>query len=127
MKSPGGAFVGLIMMIAGAYLLLVSIEVSNHLSFGYAMFAIGRHNVTTGMIFIPLIFGIGMIFYNPDNNLGWLLVILSAILLLFGIISSLNLHLRNMSAFELIMILVLLVGGIGLFLGSLRTKKDRIE
>jgi hypothetical protein len=127
MKSPGGFFVGLIMMIVGAYLLLVSIEVSNRLSFGYAMFAIGGHHVTTGMVFIPLIFGIGMIFYNPDNNLGWLLVILSGILLLFGIISSLNLHLRNMSAFELIMILVLLVGGIGLFLGSLCSKKNGIE
>lgn len=127
MKSPGGFFLGLIMMIVGAYLLLVSIEVSNRLSFGYAIFAIGGHGVTTGMLFIPMIFGIGMIFYNPDNNLGWLLVILSGILLLFGIISSLNLHLRNMSAFELIMILVLLVGGIGLFLGSLRSKKNSIE
>jgi len=39
----------------------------------------------------------------------------------FGIISSLEFQLRNMSAFELIMILVLLVGGIGLFLSSFKS------
>ena len=69
---------------------------------------------------IPFMFGIGMIFYNSKNYLGWILTIGSLIMLIFGVISSINFRLRSMSAFELIVILVLLVGGIGLFLNSLR-------
>ena len=40
--------------------------------------------------------------------------------LIFGVIANMELQLARMSAFDLIVILVLLVGGIGLFLRSLR-------
>jgi hypothetical protein len=38
----------------------------------------------------------------------------------FGVISSVDFRLRQMSAFELISMLVLMIGGLGLFLRSLR-------
>jgi hypothetical protein len=40
----------------------------------------------------------------------------------FGVIASLSMSLRTMSAFELICILVLAFGGLGLFLRSLRSQ-----
>lgn len=121
--SQGGAgrfFIGLIMIIGGGYLFLDSIQVIHHFGFGSALYSFGGFRLTTGMVLIPLIFGIGIIFYNSNNPLGWLLSCASLIMLGFGIISSIEFRLRSMSAFELITIIVLLVGGIGLFLSSLR-------
>ena len=69
---------------------------------------------------IPFMFGVGMIFYNSRNYLGWIIAAGSLVALIFGVISSINFRMRSMSAFDLIVILVLLVGGIGLFLSSLK-------
>ena len=69
---------------------------------------------------IPFIFGIGMMFYNAKNPIGWILVLASLVMLAFGVITSVSFHMIHLSAFELISILVLMIGGIGLFLSSLR-------
>ncbi len=69
----------------------------------------------------PFIFGIGIIFYNSKNLLGWLLTLGSITALIFGVISSIHFSFRSMSAFDLITILVLAMGGLGLFLRSLKT------
>jgi len=87
---------------------------------GNTMYSIGGFPVTTGLVLVPFAFGIGMIFYNSRNWLGWLLMLGSVIALVVGVIASINFSLVGMSAFDLLMILVLLIGGVGLFLRSLR-------
>lgn len=116
----GSFLIGLVMLIAGGYLFLSSIHVSNHFHLGYRLFSVGGFGLTSGMVLIPFIFGIGMVFYNSKNPLGWVLAIGSLVMLGFGVISSINFRLQSMSAFNLITILVLLIGGLGLFLRSLK-------
>ncbi len=123
--GEGSFFIGLIMMIAGGYLFLRSIHVDHYLSMGSGLFHIGNYQVTNGMVLIPFIFGIGMIFYNSANILGWILMIGSMIALVFGIIASINFSLQGMSAFDLITIIVLFTGGLGLFLRSLKGRESR--
>ncbi len=128
--SQGGIgrfFIGLIMMIAGGYLFLNSIHVTNNFGFGYAIRSFGSFNLTTGMTLIPFIFGIGFIFYNSKNPIGWILAIASLVMLGFGVITSIHFRFRHMSAFDLLSILVLLVGGIGLFLSALRDFKEATD
>lgn len=117
----GRFFLGLVMLIGGGYLFLNAIQVTNHFSMGYGLYSFGGFRLTAGMVLVPFIFGIGMIFYNAKSVLGWGLAAASLIMLLFGVITSINFRLRSMSAFELIVILVLFIGGIGLFLSSLRS------
>ncbi|MEO0373588.1 MAG: hypothetical protein AAF329_02955 [Cyanobacteria bacterium P01_A01_bin.17] len=116
----GRFFLGLAMMIAGGYLFLSSIKIVNNFSMGYSLYRIGSLSLTSGMVLVPFIFGIGLIFYNSKNLLGWLLATASLLMLLFGVIASINFRLAPMSAFELITILVLAVGGVGIFLSSLQ-------
>jgi hypothetical protein len=127
MKGAGGTsggtgqfFLGLVMMCGGFYLLLNSVVVSSGFGLGVRLFGIGGLGITGGIILIPLIIGVAMIFYNARSALGWLLAIGSLAGLVFGVIASLSMSLRTMSAFELICILVLAFGGLGLFLRSLR-------
>ncbi len=116
----GKFFIGLTMMIGGCYLFLDAVRITHHFHLGYPLYSFGALRLTTGMTMIPLIFGVGLIFYNAVNPLGWLLSGASLVMLLFGILATIQFRLRTMSAFELIMILGLWLGGIGLFLNSLR-------
>ena len=108
------------MMIGGGYLLLSGIVVRPNFGIGSRVFGIGGVPITSGMVFIPFMFGVGMVFYNAKNWIGWVLAGGSLIALIFGVIANMTLQFARMSAFDLIVILVLLVGGIGLFLRSLR-------
>lgn len=121
--SDGGTgtfLIGLIMMIGGGYLLLDGIVVRPNFGLGSRAFGIGGVSITSGMILIPFMFGVGMIFYNSKNWIGWILAGGSMVALVFGVIANMTLQLDRMSGFDLITILVLFVGGIGLFLRSLR-------
>ncbi|MEC4728048.1 hypothetical protein HWQ46_21155 [Shewanella sp. D64] len=130
MKGAGGTsggigqfFLGLIMMCGGFYMLLNAIKISS--SFGmrshlYQFSNLGGFNLTSGMVMIPFIFGVGIMFYNYKNILGWLLTFGSLVALIFGVISSIQFRFTHMSAFDLIVILVLSIGGLGLFLRSFR-------
>ena len=111
---------GTIMLSGGVYLFLQAVHVQ--FGFNYPM-RFGNMTLTSGFIFIPFMFGVGMIFYNSRNLFGWLLTLGSMAALVFGVVSSTQMRLRTMTAFELMIILVLMVGGLGLFLSSLRGGK----
>lgn len=119
--GTGQFLIAVIMMIGGGYLLLENIIVTPIFGFGMVTFTVGGFGVTTGMVLIPFMFGIGMIFYNARNWIGWLLAGGALVAMIFGVISNITLQFTRMSVFDLIVILVLLVGGLGLFLRSLRT------
>ena len=116
--------VGMAMIIGGGYLFFSSITVVNNFSLGYRLYRVGNLSVTSGMVLIPFLFGVGMIFYNSKNWFGWMLSLGSLLALTLGVISSISFRLQSMSAFELLTILVLGVGGIGIFLSSLRDVDD---
>ncbi|MFS2216407.1 hypothetical protein ACEN9H_12645 [Massilia cellulosiltytica] len=118
--GTGQFFLGLVLMCGGFYLLLNSVVVSSSFGLGTRLFGVGGYGITGGIVLIPLVIGIAMIFYNARNVLGWLLAICAFAALVFGVIASVNMSLRTMSAFELICILALAFGGLGLFLRSLR-------
>ncbi|WP_076541237.1 hypothetical protein [Shewanella sp. UCD-KL21] len=128
MKGAGGTsggigsfFIGLIMMCGGFYMLLNAIKITSSFGMGHSLYRMGGMNLTSGMIMIPFMFGVGLMFYNAKNIFGWILTFGSLVALIFGVISSINFRFSHMSAFELIVILVLSVGGLGIFLRSLKT------
>lgn len=113
-------FIGLAMAVTGGYLFFDSIRVDSGFRWGMPLIEMGGFGLTSGMILIPLIFGIGFVFYNAKSLAGWLLTGGSLLALTFGVIRSIRLSFQTMSLFSLLVILVLFFGGIGLFLGSLR-------
>lgn len=125
--TPGGEwsfFVGVTMMIVGFYLLLNSIIVNTQFGFGMRMYGIGGFGITSGMIMIPFIIGVMLIFYNSKNYIGWFIAGGSLLALIAGVIANINFNFRQMTAFDLIVIFVLSFGGLGLFLRSLRDHRS---
>jgi len=108
--TPGGIvefFVGLGMAIAGAYLLTQQVTVSS----GFWTF---RGYNTFGLSLLPLIFGIGILFFNGKSILGWILLFAGIIIIGAGILMNLQIYFQPTSLFNTIIMLILLAGGIGL-------------
>ncbi|NND93141.1 MAG: hypothetical protein HKN42_19965 [Granulosicoccus sp.] len=121
--SQGGEWLflaGIVMMIAGFYLLFNAIAVETRFGLGMRLYGVGGVGITSGMLMIPFIAGVVIIFYNAANPAGWLLGAGSLVALVVGVLANSQFSLRNMSAFDLMLILALAFGGLGLFLKSLR-------
>ena len=114
--TPGGVgefLAGLAMAVAGGYMLTqrVVVESGFWTFWGYGTF---------GLSLIPLIVGVGLLFYNGRSIAGWLLTFAGVVIILVGIISNLGVYFQPTSLFNTIVMLVLLAGGIGLVARSLR-------
>ena len=100
-------FIGLGMTVAGAYLLTNQVTVTS----GFWSFY-GRS--AFGLTLVPLIFGIGILFFNGKSIVGWLLLFVGVVIIFAGIITNLNIYFQPTSLFNTIIMLILLAGGIGL-------------
>lgn len=108
--TPGGVgefLIGLVMAVAGGYLLTSRVTVTS------GFWTWGGYD-TFGLTLVPLIFGIGILFFNGRSVLGWLLLLGGAVIILAGIISNLRIYFEHTSLFNTLVMLVLLFGGIGL-------------
>jgi hypothetical protein len=128
-KGAGGTdggmlhfIIGVAMLIGGGYMFLSSIMVTNVFSLSHGLYQAGSISISSGMILIPFMFGIGMLFYNSKNIFGWILTAGSLVAIVLGVIASTRFVFRAMSLFDMIVILILMIGGIGLILRSFRSQ-----
>ena len=122
-NHPGGTeggmgmfLLGFAMAVAGAYLLTSQVTVTTgywHL-WGYNAF---------GLSLLPLIIGIGFLFFDGKSAVGWVLTVAGAVIVFVGILMHLDIYFRPTSLFNTILMLVLLTGGIGLVARSLRPRR----
>lgn len=108
--TPGGLwefFLGLGMAIAGAYLLTNQVTVTS------GFWSFWGYN-TFGLSLVPLIFGIGILFFNGKSVIGWLLTFAGVVIIGAGVLANLSIYFRPTSLFNTILMLILLAGGIGL-------------
>ncbi len=116
--TPGGLgwfLVGLGMLAVGVYLLLNQVTVHG----GYWSFW-GGHGTSFGMTLIPLLLGVGLLFFDGKSKLGWLVAGLGLLIIIAGIIASLRIHFRSATLWDTLIILVLIAGGLGTMARSLR-------
>jgi uncharacterized protein len=75
---------------------------------------------TFGLTLLPLVIGIGLLFFNGRSIAGWLLAGGGAVIIFVGIISNLRMDYRTTSLFNTILMLTLFVGGLGLMARALK-------
>ncbi len=119
--GPGGTsgglgefFIGLALVIGGGYLVLNQVTVHTGVwqIWGYSGF---------GLSLIPLLIGIGMLFFNGRSPWGWLLTAAGGLIILLGIIVNLRIFFQPTSLFNTLLMLGALAAGIGLIARSLRS------
>lgn len=108
--TPGGLghfLLGLAMACVGGYLLSSRVLVTS----AYWSFY-GTNSF--GITMLPLLVGIGLLFWSGRSVVGWLLTAAGALFILAGVISNLHIYFQPTTLFETLVMLVLLVGGLGL-------------
>ena len=116
--TPGGTrtfLLGMIMAIAGGYLLFHQVQVHG----GYWNWSgLGGNGRSFGITLLPLLFGVGILFVNGKSFVGRFLTFGGALVIVVGVIANLDIHFQQTSLWNTLVMLVLLVGGIGLIVRS---------
>ena len=115
--TPGGFgnfFLGLALVVGGGYLVLNQVTVTtNFWSFyGYNAF---------GLSLIPLLLGIGVLFFNGKSIAGWFLTLAGALIILLGVITHLQIFFQPTSLFNTLLMLGGLAAGLGLIARSVKS------
>jgi hypothetical protein len=120
MRGAGGTeggvgqfLLGLVMAVGGAYLLTQQVVVTSGF-WGW----FGNH--TFGLSLLPLMIGIGVLFFDGKSALGWILTVCGAAVIFLGILMNLRVYFEPTSLFNTLVMILLLAGGLGLVARSLR-------
>ena len=101
------------MAVVGVYLLLNQVQVTT------SFWGVGRFG-GFGPTLLPLLVGVGFLFYNGRSVVGWLLTALGLAIILAGVLMNMDIYFRQTTLFNTIVMLGLLFGGLGLIARSLR-------
>lgn len=114
LSQPGGTPGGLGKFVFGLFLAAIGLYlVFQQTSVGTGYWSWWGTN-TFGLTLVPLIFGIGILFYDVKNVLGWLLSAIGVAIILSGVLMNLHIYFQQTSLFNLLVMLVLIAGGLGL-------------
>lgn len=117
--TPGGLgefVLGFIMTCVGGYLISNQVTVVG----SYWNFWGGN---SFGITLIPLLFGVAILFFNGRSKIGWLLTAGGALFILAGVIANMHIYFRRETLFNTLIMLILLVGGLGLIVRSMRSHR----
>ena|SRR5437588_7031804 len=120
--TPGGLgefLIGFIMTCVGGYL------ISNQVTVVGSYWSFWGAN-SFGVTLIPLLFGVGILFFNGRSTAGWMLTVAGALFILAGIIANMHIYFQSATLFNTLVMLVFLVGGLGLIARSLRSHRREI-
>jgi hypothetical protein len=118
--TPGGLgyfLIGCVMACLGGYFLANQVSVvGSYWSFYGAN--------TFGITLVPMLLGVGILFWNGGSIAGWILTAAGALFILSGVIANMNIYFRPTTLFNTLVMLVLLVGGLGLIARALRSHPE---
>jgi predicted membrane channel-forming protein YqfA (hemolysin III family) len=123
MRGAGGTsggvgqfFLGLALTAAGGWLITNQVTVTS------GAWALWGYN-SFGLSLVPLMLGIGLLFFNSKSKLGWVLAIGGLAIVFAGIIANLHLYFQPTSLFNTLLMIALLAAGLGLIARSLADHK----
>jgi hypothetical protein len=120
--TPGGLgefVLGFIMTCVGGYL------ISNQVTVVGSYWTFWGAN-SFGVTLIPLLFGVGILFFNGRSTIGWMLTAAGALFILAGVIANMHIYFQRASLFNTLLMLILLVGGLGLIARSMRSHRKPV-
>lgn len=107
-------YIGIVLIFAGIFFLLSKAVVRS----SWLTFTVGGVNVSTGLIVIPLMFGVAWLFYNPKSFVAKMITVFGAIAIIGAIILSLRITFTTTSLFDYLIMILLIASGTGMLLRS---------
>ena len=123
--TPGGVgtfFLGLALALLGGYLVLNQVQVSSSFNF-FGLWGWNRP-AGFGLTMLPLLIGIGVLFFDGSSKIGWILSAGGLLVILAAVLMSLSISWAPTSLFNTLLMFGMLAGGLGLIARSLRAYPD---
>lgn len=118
-KQPKGNivtfFLGIIVFLVGLYMIFQNTVIST----GFTLTKAIGFTPSFGIVLLPLLIGIVVLFFNEHNFLGWFLIIVGILIILIGILMGLRITFLPVSLFDGIFMFGMTAAGIGLTLKGL--------
>ncbi|MCQ2469920.1 MAG: hypothetical protein MJ100_08930 [Ruminococcus sp.] len=114
--------VGLVMLVVGLFLIFNNITVSSSWGMGGYFFSFGSFNVPNGAIMLPILIGIGMLFFMRKRIYGWIVLSIGVVFVLLSVIMSTRITWLPTKAYIFIIMFGLVAAGGGLVLRELFRK-----
>lgn len=107
---------GLALAIAGGYLILNQVQVTG----GYWHWW-GTNTNTFGLTLIPLVIGLGLLFFDGRSIAGWVLAGGGAVIIFVGILANLQIFFTPTTLFNVILMLTMFAAGLGLMARAVKS------
>lgn len=107
-------WIGIILMAAGLFFLCSKAVVSS----SFYSFSIGGFSVSSGLVIIPLMFGVVWLICKPKSIFARILTVVGAVALVGAIILSIRITFPRTSLFDYVIMMMLIAIGIGMLLRS---------
>jgi len=112
-------FIGLILLGAGLFWLFQRTSVATVGIFSGGLL-FGNIMIPTGIVLIPLILGIILLFFLEDKRIiGWIVTVIGLIIVILSILMSVRISFERTSLFEFICMFGFIAAGTGLLLRTL--------
>lgn len=125
--TPGGVgefFLGLLLAGIGFYVLFTHVMVQT--SFGHWS-GFGVFGDSFGMALVPLLLGIGVLFFNGRSIVGWVLAAGGLIFVAARILMGLHIYFRATTLWQVVLMFGAIAAGLGLIAKSLRPHRAKAE
>jgi hypothetical protein len=126
--TPGGVgtfLLGVGLSVLGGYLVLNQVQVSSSFSF-FGLWGLGSP-AGFGLTMLPLLIGIGVLFFDGKSKVGWFLSVGGLLTILAAVLMSLSIHWAQTSLFNTLLMFGMLAAGFGLVARSLRSYPEAAE
>lgn len=113
-------FIGLLLLGGGLFWVFQSVRVTT--AWGSYFYRIGGWGVPNGVIIIPLLIGIIMLFMMKRKIFGWIVTSIGVLAILLSIMNSVSFHFVSQSLFSYILMFGFVAVGAALVIKSLFAK-----
>jgi hypothetical protein len=120
--TPGGMgefLLGIALAAIGLYLLFDRVTVQT------SFWRFGGTRSSFGIILIPLLLGIGLLFFSGKSIIGWVLTAGGLLFIVVGVIANMDIYFQRTSLMSTLIMLGLLAAGLGLVASSLRAHTQK--
>lgn len=122
-------FMGILLLGGGLYWLLSSFTVSSRFGGGmggYGYYSLFGMRITGGVMLIPLLLGIGLIFFLDGKKrfIGYTVTSLGLLVIVISLLSSLEFHARYGSLYMYVLMFGMIAAGAALLIKSTFKKKS---
>lgn len=113
-------FIGFLLLGGGVYWVLNSFTVTSSWGAGYHFFGM---SMPSGVMLIPLLLGIGLMFFMEKKIVGGFIAALGLLIILISLLTSISFHAKYNTLYVYVLMFGMVAAGSGLLIKSLFKKK----